>query len=229
MRKNEIRGYIILAIIFIVLTLVAFAAPFTKTSVFWIAYVFGIVAVAFQVYIFKIAFSDESNVKSKFYGIPIVNVGVIYLIAQIVVTLLEMILSSQMPLWAALILDVVIAALAIIGCIAADIMRDEIVRQDVILKKNVENMRSLQSITASLVELATNSDTKNILQTLADEFKYSDPVSAEQTLAIETELHTQAVELQKALIDGDDQSGKDLANKMLASLKERNRLCALSK
>jgi hypothetical protein len=229
MRKNEIRGYIILAVIFIVLTVIAFAAPFTKTGVFWIAYLFGIAAIAFQIYIFKISFSGEGDAKSKFYGIPIANVGVIYLIAQIIASLLEMILSSMMPLWVALILDVVIVALAIVGSIAADIMRDEIARQDTGLKKNVENMRSLQSVTASLVGLAMNPDTKKIMQNLADEFKYSDPVSSEQSCDIEAELQAQAGELQKALIDGDDQSGKELANKMLANLKERNRLCALSK
>lgn len=229
MQKNKIRGYIILAVLFVVLTIIAFVAPFDKTGVFWIAYLFGVVAIAFQIYIFKISFSGEGDAKSKFYGIPIANVGVIYLVVQLVATLVEMILASWMPLWIVLIADILIVALAILGCIAADIMRDEIIRQDVALKKNVENMRSLQSMTASLIGQAENPDTKKTMQNLADEFKYSDPVSSDQTLSIEAELREQAAELQRAIIDGDEQSGKELANKMLANLKERNRLCALSK
>jgi hypothetical protein len=229
MKKNVIRGYIILAVLFIVLTVIAFAAPFAKTGVFWTAYLFAVVAIVYQIYIFKVAFSGEGDVKSKFYGIPIANVGIVYLIAQLTVSLLEMILALWMPFWVALILDVVITAIAIVGCIAADVMRDEIVRQDESLKKNVANMRSLQSMTASLAGQITNPDIKKVVQNLAEEFKYSDPVSSEQTLEIEAELCEQALELQKALIDGDDQSGKELANKMLANLKERNRLCGLSK
>jgi hypothetical protein len=229
MKKNVIRGYITLAVLFIVLTVIAFAAPFAKTSVFWIAYLFAVVAIVYQIYIFKVSFSGEGDVKSKFYGIPIANVGIVYLIAQLIVSLLEMILALWMPFWVALILDVVITAIAIVGCIAADVMRDEIVRQDESLKKNVANMRSLQSMTASLAGQITNPDIKKVVQNLAEEFKYSDPVSSEQTLDIEAELREQALELQKALIDGDDQSGKELANKMLANLKERNRLCGLSK
>jgi hypothetical protein len=197
--------------------------------VFWIAYLFAVVAIVYQIYIFKVSFSGEGDVKSKFYGIPIANVGIVYLIAQLTVSLLEMILALWMPFWVALILDVVITAIAIVGCIAADVMRDEIVRQDESLKKNVTNMRSLQSMTASLAGQITNPDIKKVVQNLAEEFKYSDPVSSEQTLDIEAELREQALELQKALIDGDDQSGKELANKMLANLKERNRLCGLSK
>jgi hypothetical protein len=229
MKKNVIRGYITLAVLFIVLTVIAFAVPFAKTSVFWTAYLFAVVAIVYQIYIFKVSFSGEGDVKSKFYGIPIANVGIVYLIAQLTVSLLEMILALWMPFWVALILDVVITAIAIVGCIAADVMRDEIVRQDESLKKNVANMRSLQSMTASLAGQITNPDIKKVVQNLAEEFKYSDPVSSEQTLDIEAELREQALELQKALIDGDDQSGKELANKMLANLKERNRLCGLSK
>ena len=67
MGKNEIRGYIVDAILLIVFSVIAFAAPFAKTGVFWMAYLFGVIAIAYQIYVFKISFDQGEDVKSKFY------------------------------------------------------------------------------------------------------------------------------------------------------------------
>ena len=79
MGKNEIRGYIVDAIVFIIFSVISFAPPFHKAGVFWLAYIFGVIAIVYQIYVFKISFSQGDDVKSKFYGFPIARVGVIYL------------------------------------------------------------------------------------------------------------------------------------------------------
>ena len=56
MTKNETRRYIILAAIFFVFSVITFAAPFKRNAVFWLAYVFGAVAIVAQFCIFKVAF-----------------------------------------------------------------------------------------------------------------------------------------------------------------------------
>lgn len=229
MGKNEIRGYIIEAIIFVVFTLVVFAPPFRKTSVFWLAYIFGVIAIVFQIYVFKISFSNGDGVRSKFYGFPIARVGVIYLAIQLVLSLIEICLASIIPVWVAIILNILPLAFALIGCIAAEVMRDEIVRQDITLKKDVSNMRALQSLSLSLVGLCQDESLKADLQKLADEFKYSDPVSSDQTKGFEIELMNQLNELQKAVIDGDSHVVSELAKREISALAERNRLCSLNK
>jgi hypothetical protein len=108
-------------------------------------------------------------------------------------------------------------------------MRDEIVRQDVQIKKEVGNMRALQSLSSAIVGQCADADTKALAQNIADEFMYSDPVTSEQTKQLETELHNQLSELQKAVMESDDQAAKALANSIMVNLKERNRICALSK
>lgn len=229
MSKNGIRGYITLAVLFIVFSVIAFAAPFSRTAVFWLAYVFAAAAIAYQIYVFKISFSDDGDVKSKFYGFPIAKVGVIYLTAQLIISLAEMIFAAFLPVWAVVIINVIAAALAIVGCIAADAMRDEIVRQDVQLKKDVSHMRALQSMSAALAGQCMDGDTKELLQKLADEFKYSDPVSSDETEAMEAELLEQLKEIQKSMIDGDTEAVKAFSGRVLSGLAERNRICALNK
>lgn len=229
MGKNQTRGYIADAILMIVFSVIAFAAPFTKTGVFWMAYLFGVVAIAFQIYVFQISFNQGDHVKSKFYGFPIARVGVIYLAVQLVLSLVEMCLAAIVPMWVSVIVNVLPIAFALIGCIAAEVMREEIVRQDIKIKTNVGNMRALQSQTASFVGMCQDAVRKKQLQDLADEFKYSDPVSSEATKEMEMELKFLVNEIQRALVDGDMKSVEGFLVRAKAGLAERNRVCKLGK
>lgn len=229
MKKNEMRGYIVDGILFVVFTVIAFAAPFTKNSLFWLGYVFGVIAIAAQIYFFRISFSKGEDVKSKFYGFPIAKIGVIYLVAQLMVSLVEMILAKHIPVWVGIILNVIIAAIAMIGSITADLMRDEIIKQDVNLKQDVTNMRALQSLSASLVGICQDETLKKQLQDLADDFKYSDPVSSDNTKEQETELKFLVGEIQRALVDGDTKAAEGFVVRVKSGLAERNRVCKLGK
>lgn len=229
MGKNEIRGYIVDAILLIVFSVIAFAAPFAKTGVFWMAYLFGVIAIAYQIYVFKISFDRGEDVKSKFYGFPIARVGVIYLAVQLVLSLIEMCLAAIVPIWVSVIINILPIAFALIGCIAAEVMRDEIVRQDIKIKTDVGNMRALQSQTASFVGMCQDAVVKKQLQDLADDFKYSDPVSSESTKDMETELKFLVNEIQRALVDDDMKSVEGFCVRVKASLAERNRICKLGK
>lgn len=203
MKNNKVRGYIVLAIIFVVFSVCALAIPFSKTVVFWLAYLFATIAIAFQIYVFRISFSEGKEAKSKFYGFPIAQVGVMYLFAQLGISVIEMALANIISVWVLVVINIFPIAFAVIGCIAAEFMRDEIVRQDVEFKKNVSNMHKLQSATASFVSMSQDSELKKILQELAEDFKYSDPVSSDDTIEIENELKNLVAEIQHTLIDGD--------------------------
>ena len=120
-------------------------------------------------------------------------------------------------------------ALAVVGCITVDAMRDEIIRQDGALKKNVGNMRELQSLSAALVGQCADASLKPTLQKLADEFRYSDPVSSEKTQEIEEDMKVQLGNIQQALVESDSDGAKKLCGKLMGSLAERNRVCSVSK
>lgn len=52
-------------------------------ATFWVAYVFTTIAFASQIAIWKFAFKGTDALKSKFLGIPLISVGITYLIMQI--------------------------------------------------------------------------------------------------------------------------------------------------
>ena len=228
MMKDEKRGQLLLAIAFVVFTVIAFVIPFPKTLAFWIAYLCGVFAILFQFYIFKTSFG-RPDARSRFYGFPIARLGLIYLVIQLIASIIEIALARFIPVWVIIVINVVILAFALIGCISAETMRDEIDRQDEKLKRNVANMRELQSLSATLADQSSDEELKKELKKLAEEFRYSDPISSEKTLGLEADLLNRMEDLQQAVSDGDVESAKALCGKLTACLQERNRICALNK
>ena len=227
--KNSTRSLIIIAIELVVFSVIAFAIPFAHTTAFWVAYGFGALAILFQLYIFKASFAGDGDAKSRFYGFPIARLGVYYLVVQLIVSVIEMALARVIPTGGAVAINVLLLALAVVGCITVDAMRDEIIRQDTALKKNVGTMRELQSLSAALVGQCADASLKPTLQKLADEFRYSDPVSSEKTLELEEDMKLQLGDIQQALVEGDSDGAKKLCGKLMGSLAERNRVCSVSK
>ena len=223
------RGFIIIAIALVIFSVIAFAIPFAHTTAFWVAYGFGALAILFQLYIFKVSFATDGDAKSRFYGFPIARLGVYYLVAQLIASVIEMALAKLIPTGAAVAINVLLLSLAVIGCITVDAMRDEIIRQDGALKKNVGNMREMQSISAALVGQCGDEALKPMLQKLADEFRYSDPVSSEKTQELEEDMKVQLGDIQQALVEGDSDGAKKLCGKLMGSLAERNRICSVNK
>jgi hypothetical protein len=228
MKKNQIRGIVVLAILAVVYSVVVFLVPFAKTAVFWLSYLFTLVALVGAGYAAKTAF-HQGNPQSKFYGFPIAKLGVIYFIIQLVLGLVFMGLSKIVPLWIPVVLYIVLLGAAAIGLIAADATREEVQRQDVQLKKDVSAMRALQSKANALVNQASDGESTAALTGLADALRYSDPVSSEATGQLEADLAATVDELQQAVVEGDQPAIQALCRKATAVLAERNRVCKLNK
>lgn len=227
--KNSVRGLVILGIVLAAWLVIVLAVPFVKNGAYWLSFVFTLIAFLAQLYVFKISFRNGESVRSKFYGFPIARLGVVYLTVQLVLGLLVMALAKWVPTWVGVILFAVTLAAAAVGCIAADMMRDEVERQDVQLKKDVSAMRAMQSKANALVNQCDAPELRAALQKLAEDFRFSDPVSSDALADVEASLSACLDELQRSLTDGDLDSAAVLCRRAAATLTERNRLCKLNK
>ena len=227
--KNSTRVLVITAIVLVVFCVLAFAIPFLRGTVFWLGVVFTVIAILAQLYVAKKAFANGEGARSKFYGFPIARVGAIYLVVQIIAGLVCMALGAILPAWVAVVIFVVILAAAVIGFITVDAIRDEVERQDTVLQANVTAMRSLQSKASSIAAQCQDPVLKKVLTSLAEQFRFSDPVSSVDTAEAETELNEMVDLLQSAVIERDPDSALALVPRIEAALAERNRLCKLGK
>ena len=82
--ENTKRAYIILGVVFILFNVIAFAVPTAKTATFWIAYAFTVIAFALQIGTWSAVFKADDTLKSKFLGIPIIHIGIVYLAFQLI-------------------------------------------------------------------------------------------------------------------------------------------------
>ena len=225
MKKDTIRAIVVAAITFIIYNLIAFVIPFAHTAAFWISYGFTLVAFAVVCVSIYIAFIKNPDAKSRFYGFPIARIGVLYGGAQLIVSLIVMALAQWTPWWIPVLVYAIGMGAAVIGLVAADAVVEEIQTQDVKLKKDVTLMRSLQS---KISQIASQTDDAAI-KALAEEFRYSDPVSNDAIADAEADLAAAVDELQAAYVDGDSDAMAQLCRKAAALLAERNRLCKLNK
>ena len=232
MSKNRIRFYISLAIVLAVFLVIVFAAPFEHNTVFWLSFVFALVAVAVQLYAYPKAFDFEGReVRSKFYGFPLAKLATIYLVVQLLLSLLLMLLAkyAAIPTWVVVILYAVVLGAALFGLNTVDSIRDEVERQDKVHAADVRTMRDFQSKAAYVASQCEDEKTKQALDKLAEALRFSDPVSGEALRAVEMNLGSLLDLLQSAVLEKDYVSAAALCARAEATLAERNRLCKLNK
>jgi hypothetical protein len=225
MNKDTIRGLVVLGVLLVLYILIAFLIPFVHTAVFWVSFVFTLIAFAVVAAAMHIAFVKNPDAKSRFYGFPIAKIGVIYGAVQLITGLLFMALAAIAPVWAAVLVYAIALGAAVIGLISAEAVVSEIHAQDNKLKKDVSLMRSLQSKVNQMAAQSENAEIK----ALAEEFRYSDPVSNDAIADAEADLAAAVDELQSAYVDGDREAVAKLCRRASALLAERNRLCKLNK
>ena len=73
-----LRDCAVLAILLVAYLLVIFLIPFAHTAVFWVSFVFTLIAFGVVAAACWLAFVRKPDTESRFYGFPIARIGVIY-------------------------------------------------------------------------------------------------------------------------------------------------------
>ena len=222
MKKNSTKGYVILGILFALISIIAFAVPTSKTATFWIAYVFTAAAFAAQIGIWKTALGKEGTLKSKFLGFPLVHIGIVYAVIQVIVFAVFMFVPT-LPVWSAIVVCSVIAGISAVCMISADAGRDEIERVEAKVQKKVFYIRELQVDIELLADNESDAAVKTALAQLAERIRYSDPMSSEQLADLENKISTKIEELKT------NSSQLEIITELNLLLDERNKKCIILK
>ena len=191
MKKDSSKGYIILGILFVLISIIAFAVPSAKTTAFWVSYGFTVLAFAAQITIWKAAFKRSGSLKSKFLGFPVVHIGIVYLVVQIIA-------FAIFPVWSAGVACSVIASTSAVCMIVSNAGRSEIERGSAKVQKKTFYIKKLQTEVETLTEAETDTATKSALAQLKEKIRYSDPMSTEQIADIEDQITAKIGELKSA-------------------------------
>lgn len=216
MKKNSTKGYILLSIAFVLVSVIAFTVPSAKTTAFWISYAFTVIAFAAQIAIWKAAPGRAESLKSKFLGFPVVHIGMVYLVVQII-AFAVFLFAPALPVWSAIVTGAVIAGSSAICMIAADVGRSEIEQVSAKAREGTFYIKQLQTDIESLADTETNAETKAALKQLAEKIRFSDPMRDAQIADLEEQITVKIAELKYS----EDKSR--IINELILLLDKRNR------
>ena len=216
MKKNSSKGYLILGILFVLVSVIAFAVPSAKNTVFWISYAFTLIAFAAQIAIWKAGPGGAEPLKSKFLGFPIVHIGIVYLVVQVIAFAVFLFIPT-LPIWSAVIACAVIAGVSAVCMIASDVGRSEIERVSEKVQEKTFYIKQLQTDVEVLIGDETDTATKSALTQLAEKIRYSDPMSNEQLVNLEEQITVKIAELKSST------DKAKVINELNSLLDERNR------
>ena len=222
MKKNSTKGYVILGILFVLVSIIAFAVPTVKTTTFWIAYVFTTAAFAAQIGIWKTALGKEETLKSKFLGFPVVHIGIVYVAIQVIAFAVFMFMPT-LPAWSAVVACSVIAGASAVCMISADAGSNEVERVEAKVQKKVFYIRELQADVELLADNESDVTVKTALSQLAEKIRFSDPMSNETLADIERKMIDKVDELKTT------EHKLQIVSEIDAMLNERNKKCKLIK
>ena len=222
MKKNNLMSYLALGIVFALFNVIAFVLPTAKTATFWTAYAFSLVAFALQIPLWKLAFDKKDTLKSKFLGIPIINVGIAYLVLQLIAFAIFMGIPT-LPTWLAVIACSVILAISALCAISGQAGANEIDRVEEKIKVKRAFIQFLQVDIEMLAENEADAETKTSLKKLAEKVRFSDPMSHVMLGELESRISAKVEEMKT------EADKKALISEIDTLLTERNKKCKILK
>lgn len=222
MKKDKLMSYLALGMVFALFNVISFVSPTEKTATFWTAYIFTVVAFLLQILVWKVAFGKKDTLKSKFLGIPVIYVGLTYLMVQLVVFAIFMIFP-MLPVWLAIVVCSFVLAISALCAIAGQAGANEINRVEEKIKVKRAFIQFLQVDIEMLAESETDTETKTALVKLAEKVRFSDPMSHEMLGELESRISAK-VEQMKTTADK-----KALIGEVDLLLVERNKKCKILK
>jgi len=218
--KLKYTGLSVVLIILLAFSLVVFIAPFNRGAVFWLSYFFTVVAILGQLGFGYVTLHTGDSARSKFYGFPILRVGLIYLVAQLALCVVFMLFGRLVPLWIPFLIYVLLLCAAALGLIAADTVRGAVELVEERQTDNTAMMRYLRQTVESMRAAYPE------LDQVGNQLRFSDPVSTQSSRPYEDKL---AEELQAFWNLPDEASRVRAKNQMLELIAQRNAVCKSSK
>ncbi|MDE7363899.1 MAG: hypothetical protein K2N27_03270 [Ruminococcus sp.] len=189
--KPSKAPYIIIAIGFIAYNLLSFVIPSEKTGAFWTTYVFGIISFGIVAFAWKRAIDNGKDFISRYYKIPLVQLGFAYVIISVVLMLIFKFVTIA-QVWTAVLICALLLCIVCIGFITTDSAIEAGIQEIERIEQNISKKRSyiknLQIEVEMLAEKETDAEIKKKLTILAKKIRLSDPMSDDSVSDLEQNL-----------------------------------------
>lgn len=229
LKKQKISLFVY-GIFLVVYNVLYFAIPFPKNSATWLGYFFTLCSFVVSYWSFLMAFQKMEEPESKVYGFPVFRSGIIYLSSQLVFGFVVDLLGYKLrvPKWVVLIVSVILLAYALLEMIATDATRNVIEKQQEDVTIHTEKITYFHLEISRIADKVNEGEVKKKLLKLAEEVRFSDPVSSEKLKEIEARLEIETKKLEN-MVGGSEEQCLTQIKVVSDMLADRNRRCKESK
>lgn len=226
MSKKQTSVIAVYSIIFVLFNIVFFVVPFTKNASSWVCWGFSLLSVLLGGGVTLYAFIKGDGLKSKIYGFPIFRMGAVYTAVQLIFSVVMFIVGTfiEVPAWISIVVSTLVLGICGIGFIGADNARDIVEEQVQNVESTTRQMKWFRVNADGIVDLCTDIELKKQVAKLADDLKYSDLVSSEETVQTEKQINEGIAQL-RSLAVSDPAAAKSKTAELTVLLADRNRIC----
>ena len=224
--KNSKKVDMFLGIILFIYSAIVWIVPWEKNGCLVLAYIFTVVAFLFQRVVWKITWDNSETSMSKFYGISIFRIGILYLTVQIGLSFVVILFSKIIPNWISILLYIIVLGLFLIGLIGGTQIKEQIDRMETEQKKDTKFIKKMRVESEYLYQRYSSQEK---LKMISDKVKYSDPVSMDELVNEEKELALLLLQMEQLLQKNEIERFELVADDFLTKLERRNNLCKMYK
>ena len=231
--KSNFKYYVIVwAVLVAIFNVIVFVTPNEVAGVskfdgsFWVGYIFIMLTFVAQVSVAWYSLKDD--ITKTFYRMPLLSISYGSLIAMMVVGILCMVIPG-FPVWLGIILCLLVLAFSIISMMQAQAAASVIGDIDTKIKNKTFFIKSLTIDMDSLLARANSSEMATELKKVYEAVRYSDPMSDDALLGIESSITIKVSELSECVGKADIEGAKVLVKEIVILLNDRNKKCKLLK
>lgn len=215
--NNKWMASIIVAIIFVLYSVVAFVVIGYQGNQFLVAYLFTLAAYLFLLISIWVIGRARNDLKDIFLGIPVWRICIIYVITQTVLGLVFMVLPIDI-FKVSVVLQLILAGVYIILVCTAFAGKNTVSNIDDKVKKKRNYLGILKVEIDTLLQEETSPYVKEALAELSEMIRFSDPMSVDDLQALEEEI------LEKVSILASEYTGYDEAEKLVSLKQIKNKM-----
>ena len=221
-KKYATMASIVFLIIFVVYSVLVFLIFDNLNSVFWVSYVFMILAYLIHIAcVFMI--NKDKSARAVFFGIPLWSFSIYFVCAEFFCSIVFMIFRNSIGVTPAIVIQALLLCVFIVIAVISIMGRDMVSDVDRKIKDNVSFIAGLNIDVEMLIAQCTDVTTTQSLKKLSETIKYSDPMSNNVVATQDQMLMRYMPELKMTFESGDMEKVRDISRKMELLLIERNK------
>ena len=225
---TEKKASLIYTIVMIAYNVVLFSiVGFSDHSVsFWISYTFMMVAFLSVAIVSFFIKDNTPQTKDWVFGFPPLKHTIIYIIVELVLSILFMALDGvDCPWFISLSVQIIVFAFFVVMVVSCFIAQDTITTIQRNVKDSTTFLNLLRIDVEMICEKAPDEETKKAFTALSEKIRYSDPMSNPNLFELEKQLSYYVNEAANSLSANDKQTALHYCELATTSLIERNKKC----